>query len=79
MLNDNPNDNSENIKNNWGVKNYCKKKNMNYCIIVNQTLDILITININIKENDTNLLMKNREKKNVYQQYNFFFILIDLF
>lgn len=60
LQDDYPDDNLENIKNNWGVENYCENKNTNYCNIVNQTIDILSTINKNIRESDTKTLDINK-------------------
>jgi len=61
---DDPDDNLENIKNNWRFENYCENKNTNYCIIVNQTLDIILsTINKNIRETDTKPLDINSRSK----------------
>lgn len=60
LQDDYPDDNLENVKNNWGVENYCENKNTNYCNIVNQTTDILSTINKNIRESDTKTLDLNK-------------------
>ncbi|KAE9522252.1 hypothetical protein AGLY_017349, partial [Aphis glycines] len=60
LQDDYPDDNLENIKKNWGVENYCENKNTNYCNIVNQTIDILSTINKNIRESDTKMLDFNK-------------------
>lgn len=60
LQDDYPDDNLENIKNNWGVENYCENKNTNYCNIVNQIIDILSTINKNKRESDTKTLDFNK-------------------
>jgi len=61
------------IKIDSGVENYCENKNTNYCKIVNQTLDILSTINKNIRESDTETLdiiskhlVNSRSKRGIY-------------
>ena len=60
LQDDYPEDNLESIKNYWGVENYCENKNTNYCNIVNQTIDILSTINKNTRESDTKTLDLNK-------------------
>ncbi|KAF0707853.1 sodium- and chloride-dependent transporter XTRP3-like, partial [Aphis craccivora] len=60
LQDDYPDDNSEIIKNNWGVEDNCENKNTNYCNIVNQTIDILSTIKKNIRESDTITLDLNK-------------------
>jgi len=64
--------NSNNIDYSWGVEKYYKNKNTKYCSIMNETLGILTTININIENNDKdildmiNLSLTNKRSKQVF-------------
>jgi len=56
LQDDDLDENLENLQNNGGIKDYCKNKNTNYSKIINQTLDILVTINKNLRESDRKML-----------------------